>query len=102
MDLHLQPFAVCESLCDWGETLCAVSPNPTTIITAGTSSVVCVWDVAVNKDKVTHMRLRQVGLCLFVSSSDSNRNCKVKCIKASKKTSALDSFPSLYMVTQTL
>lgn len=73
MDLHLQTFAVCESLCDWGETLCAVSPNPTTIITAGTSSVVCVWDVAVHKDKVTHMRLRQVGLCLIVLSFESNR-----------------------------
>ncbi|CAK6951548.1 WD repeat- and FYVE domain-containing protein 4 [Scomber scombrus] len=52
-------FALCESLCDWGETLCAACPNPTTIITAGTSSVVCVWDVAVNKDKLVHMKLRQ-------------------------------------------
>ncbi|XP_070696577.1 WD repeat- and FYVE domain-containing protein 4 [Pempheris klunzingeri] len=52
-------FAVCESLCDWGETLCAACPNPTTIITAGTSTVVCVWDVAVSKDKLTHMKLRQ-------------------------------------------
>ncbi|XP_051272681.1 WD repeat- and FYVE domain-containing protein 4 isoform X4 [Dicentrarchus labrax] len=52
-------FAVCESLCDWGEMLCAACPNSTTIVTAGTSTVVCVWDVAVNKDKVTHMKLRQ-------------------------------------------
>ncbi|KAK2824252.1 hypothetical protein Q5P01_021427 [Channa striata] len=52
-------FAVCESFCDWGETLCAACPNPATIITAGTSTVVCVWDVSVNKDKLTHMRLRQ-------------------------------------------
>ncbi|XP_039994634.1 WD repeat- and FYVE domain-containing protein 4 isoform X3 [Xiphias gladius] len=52
-------FAVCESLCDWGATLCAACPNPTTIITAGTSTVVCVWDVAVNKDKLAHMKLRQ-------------------------------------------
>uniref|UniRef100_A0A4W6C760 WDFY family member 4 n=1 Tax=Lates calcarifer TaxID=8187 RepID=A0A4W6C760_LATCA len=52
-------FAVCESLCDWGTTLCAVCPNATTIITGGTSTVVCVWDVAVNKDKLTHMKLRQ-------------------------------------------
>ncbi|KAM3606165.1 uncharacterized protein V6R79_011883 [Siganus canaliculatus] len=52
-------FAVCESLCDWGETLCAACPNPTTIITAGTSTVVCVWDVAINKDKLTHMKLRE-------------------------------------------
>uniref|UniRef100_A0A3B4VM42 WDFY family member 4 n=1 Tax=Seriola dumerili TaxID=41447 RepID=A0A3B4VM42_SERDU len=52
-------FAVCESLCDWGATLCAACPNPTTVITAGTSSGVCVWDVAVNKDKLSHMKLRQ-------------------------------------------
>ncbi|XP_037638382.1 WD repeat- and FYVE domain-containing protein 4 isoform X1 [Sebastes umbrosus] len=52
-------FAVCESLCDWGETLCAACPNPTTIVTAGTNTVVCVWDVAVNKDKLAHMKLRQ-------------------------------------------
>ncbi|XP_026164856.1 WD repeat- and FYVE domain-containing protein 4 isoform X1 [Mastacembelus armatus] len=52
-------FAVCECLCDWGETLCAACPNPTTIITAGTSTVVCVWDVAVNKDKLIHMKLKQ-------------------------------------------
>ncbi|XP_078016803.1 WD repeat- and FYVE domain-containing protein 4 isoform X2 [Epinephelus lanceolatus] len=52
-------FAVCESLCDWGETLCAACPNPATIVTAGTSTVVCVWDVAVSKDKLTHMKLRQ-------------------------------------------
>ncbi|XP_047198145.1 WD repeat- and FYVE domain-containing protein 4 isoform X2 [Hippoglossus stenolepis] len=52
-------FAVCESSCDWGTMLCAACPNPTTVITAGTSTVVCVWDVAVNKDKLTHMRLRQ-------------------------------------------
>ncbi|XP_028278514.1 WD repeat- and FYVE domain-containing protein 4 isoform X2 [Parambassis ranga] len=52
-------FAVCESLCDWGETLCSAWPNPTTIITAGTSTVVCAWDVAVTKDKLTHMKLRQ-------------------------------------------
>ncbi|XP_034537065.1 WD repeat- and FYVE domain-containing protein 4 isoform X2 [Notolabrus celidotus] len=52
-------FAVCESLCDWGETLCAACPNPTTIISAGSSGVVCVWEVEVNKDKLTHMKLRQ-------------------------------------------
>ncbi|KAM9727627.1 WD repeat- and FYVE domain-containing protein 4 isoform 2-T2 [Menidia menidia] len=52
-------FAVNESLCDWGETLCAACPNLTTIITAGTSSVVCVWDVAASKDKLSSMKLRQ-------------------------------------------
>ncbi|KAM3862933.1 LOW QUALITY PROTEIN: WD repeat- and FYVE domain-containing protein 4 [Diretmus argenteus] len=52
-------FAVCESLCNWGAMLCAACPNHTTIVTAGTSTVVCVWDVAVSKDKLTHMKLKQ-------------------------------------------
>ncbi|KAL0964146.1 hypothetical protein UPYG_G00319740 [Umbra pygmaea] len=52
-------FAVCESVCDWGEMLCAACPNQTTIVTAGTSYVVCVWDVFTSKDKLTHMKLRQ-------------------------------------------
>lgn len=64
MNVRHQTFAVCESLCDWGETLCAACPNPATIVTAGTSTVVCVWDVAVSKEKLTHMKLRQV--CLHV------------------------------------
>lgn len=57
-----QTFAVFEGLSDWGETLCAASPNPTTVVTAGTSTVVCVWDVTVDKDKLNSMKLRQVGL----------------------------------------
>ncbi|MEQ2215892.1 hypothetical protein XENOCAPTIV_007379, partial [Xenoophorus captivus] len=52
-----------ESLCDWGETLCAACPNMTTIITAGSSTVVCVWEVAVSKDKLTHIKLRQIASC---------------------------------------
>ncbi|KAJ0067163.1 hypothetical protein NL108_012881, partial [Boleophthalmus pectinirostris] len=52
-------FAVFEELCVWGETLCAVCPNPTTVITAGSSTVVCVWDVTLTKDKLSHMKLRQ-------------------------------------------
>lgn len=42
--------------------LCATSPNPTTVITAGTSTVVCVWDVKVEKDKLNCVKLRQVSL----------------------------------------
>uniref|UniRef100_A0A8C7IHW8 WDFY family member 4 n=1 Tax=Oncorhynchus kisutch TaxID=8019 RepID=A0A8C7IHW8_ONCKI len=52
-------FAVCESMCDWGKMLCAACPNQATIVTAGISSVVCVWDVSISKDKLTHMKLRQ-------------------------------------------
>lgn len=68
MFLHRQTVAVCESLCDWGETLCAASPNPTTIVTAGTSTVVCVWDIVVKKDKATHMKLRQVSFLVCLST----------------------------------
>ncbi|XP_069395233.1 WD repeat- and FYVE domain-containing protein 4 isoform X2 [Paralichthys olivaceus] len=83
-------FAVCESSCDWGTMLCAACPNPTTVITAGTSTVVCVWDVAVNKDKLTHMRLRQplyghtdAVTCLAVSEVHSlivSGSCDLTCI----------------------
>uniref|UniRef100_A0A3P8VAX4 Uncharacterized protein n=1 Tax=Cynoglossus semilaevis TaxID=244447 RepID=A0A3P8VAX4_CYNSE len=37
-----------EGLRGWGTTLCAACPNSTTVITAGTSTVVCVWRVTVN------------------------------------------------------
>lgn len=69
MRVRHQNIAVSESLSDWGETLCAACPNPTTVITAGTSTVVCVWDVLVNKDKLSHMKLRQVS----VFACDSTR-----------------------------
>ncbi|KAG7462495.1 hypothetical protein MATL_G00185510 [Megalops atlanticus] len=52
-------FAVCESLTDWGESLCAACPNPTTVITGGTGTVVCVWEISISKDKLKHMRLKQ-------------------------------------------
>ncbi|KAK0130899.1 WD repeat- and FYVE domain-containing protein 4 [Merluccius polli] len=82
-------FAVCESLCDWGKTLCAACPNPTTLVTAGTSTVVCVWDLGLTKDKLTHMKLRQplyghtdAVMCLAVSeghgvivSGSQDRTC---------------------------
>ncbi|XP_051946182.1 WD repeat- and FYVE domain-containing protein 4-like isoform X2 [Xyrauchen texanus] len=52
-------FGVCEDLSDWGETVCATCPNSYTIITAGSSTVVCVWDVSISKDKLKHMTLKQ-------------------------------------------
>ncbi|XP_061083702.1 WD repeat- and FYVE domain-containing protein 4 isoform X3 [Conger conger] len=53
-------FAVCESPSDWGASGCAACPNPSTVVTGGASSVLCVWDIALAKDKLQHMRLRQV------------------------------------------
>lgn len=55
-------------MCDWGKMLCAACPNQATIVTAGISSVVCVWDVSISKDKLTHMKLRQV--CVMWCESD--------------------------------
>nr|XP_055025553.1 WD repeat- and FYVE domain-containing protein 4 isoform X2 [Misgurnus anguillicaudatus] len=52
-------FGVCESLSDWGEAVCASCPNSNTIITAGASTVVCVWDISISKDKLKHMKLKQ-------------------------------------------
>ncbi|XP_051503739.1 WD repeat- and FYVE domain-containing protein 4-like isoform X2 [Myxocyprinus asiaticus] len=52
-------FGVCENLSDWGDTVCAACHNISTIITAGSSTVVCVWDVFISKDKLKYMTLRQ-------------------------------------------
>lgn len=71
--LRPQTFAVFEGLRDWGETLCAASPNPTTVVTAGASTVVCVWDVAVEKDKVACVELRQVS---FQTNNDPAGVCR--------------------------
>ncbi|XP_010219139.1 PREDICTED: LOW QUALITY PROTEIN: WD repeat- and FYVE domain-containing protein 4 [Tinamus guttatus] len=48
-----------ECMADWGKCLCAVCPSATTIITSGTSSVVCVWELSLIKDKVKRLNLRQ-------------------------------------------
>lgn len=49
-----------EGLSDWGEAVCAACPNSNVIITAGSSTVVCVWDVSISKDKLKYMRLKEV------------------------------------------
>ncbi|CAM4704632.1 unnamed protein product [Lepidochelys kempii] len=48
-----------ECMTDWGKCLCAVCPTPTTVITSGTSTVVCVWELSLVKDKVRCLNLRQ-------------------------------------------
>ncbi|XP_072439291.1 WD repeat- and FYVE domain-containing protein 4 [Chiloscyllium punctatum] len=53
-------LTVFECLSDWGQCLCAVSPNATTVVTGGTSSVVCVWEISVNKDKAKSMIFKEV------------------------------------------
>uniref|UniRef100_A0A8C3Y3C9 WDFY family member 4 n=1 Tax=Catharus ustulatus TaxID=91951 RepID=A0A8C3Y3C9_CATUS len=78
-----------ECMADWGKCLCAVCPSATTLITSGTSSVVCVWEFSLVKDKVKCLNLRQalyghtqavtclaasVTYSIFVSGSD-DRSC---------------------------
>uniref|UniRef100_A0A8C6JSM2 Uncharacterized protein n=1 Tax=Melopsittacus undulatus TaxID=13146 RepID=A0A8C6JSM2_MELUD len=78
-----------ECMADWGKCLCAVCPSATTIITSGTSSVVCIWEFSLVKDKVKYLNLRQalyghtqavtclaasVTYSIFVSGSD-DRTC---------------------------
>lgn len=48
-----------ENLAAWGRCLCAACPSPTTIITAGTSAVVCVWELSMTKGRATGLRLKQ-------------------------------------------
>ncbi|XP_030059030.1 WD repeat- and FYVE domain-containing protein 4 [Microcaecilia unicolor] len=48
-----------ETMADWGLCLCALCPTPTMIISSGTSSVVCVWELSIVKDKVKSLRLKQ-------------------------------------------
>ncbi|XP_066534651.1 WD repeat- and FYVE domain-containing protein 4 [Hoplias malabaricus] len=71
-------FAVFEGLSDWGGAVCAACPNSNTVITAGSSMVVCVWDVSISKDKLKHMKLKQVlyghtgtVTCVVVSEAHS-------------------------------
>eukprot|EP00069_Balaena_mysticetus_P003176 bmy_04270T0 len=48
-----------ENLAAWGRCLCAVCPSPTTIVTSGTSAVVCVWELSMAKGRTTSLHLKQ-------------------------------------------
>ncbi|XP_027627322.1 WD repeat- and FYVE domain-containing protein 4 [Tupaia chinensis] len=48
-----------ENLAAWGRCLCAVCPSPTLIVTAGASSVVCVWELQTAKGRPRGLQLRQ-------------------------------------------
>ncbi|XP_029115173.1 WD repeat and FYVE domain-containing protein 3 isoform X3 [Scleropages formosus] len=67
---------VYESLSEWGQILCAVSPSPKLVITAGTSTVVCVWEMGTSKERARTLALKQALLghtdtvtCLTASSA---------------------------------
>lgn len=58
---HLPQILVTfENLAAWGRCLCAACPSPTTIITSGTSAVVCVWELRMTKGRATGLHLKQV------------------------------------------
>lgn len=56
----LQAVTVYECLSEWGQILCAICPNPKLIITGGTSTVVCVWEMGTSKEKAKTLTLKQV------------------------------------------
>uniref|UniRef100_A0A4X1TNN6 WD repeat and FYVE domain-containing protein 3 n=1 Tax=Sus scrofa TaxID=9823 RepID=A0A4X1TNN6_PIG len=53
---------VYECLSEWGQILCAVCPNPKLVITGGTSTVVCVWEMGTSKEKARMLTLKQALL----------------------------------------
>ncbi|XP_036194422.1 WD repeat and FYVE domain-containing protein 3 isoform X10 [Myotis myotis] len=53
---------VYECLSEWGQILCAICPNPRLVITGGTSTVVCVWDMGTSKEKAKTLTLKQALL----------------------------------------
>uniref|UniRef100_A0ABM5FZY4 WD repeat- and FYVE domain-containing protein 4 isoform X1 n=1 Tax=Pogona vitticeps TaxID=103695 RepID=A0ABM5FZY4_9SAUR len=67
-----------EAFADWGCCLCAVCPAPTTLITSGSSSVVCVWELSMARDGAACLCLKkplyghtQPVTCLAASTSYS-------------------------------
>ncbi|KAM7072689.1 WD repeat- and FYVE domain-containing protein 4 isoform 1-T3 [Molossus nigricans] len=48
-----------ENLAAWGRCLCAVCPSPSTIVTSGASTVVCVWELSMAKGRPRGLHLKQ-------------------------------------------
>ncbi|XP_006867792.1 PREDICTED: WD repeat and FYVE domain-containing protein 3 isoform X1 [Chrysochloris asiatica] len=55
-------MTVYECLSEWGQILCAICPNPKLVITGGTSTVVCVWEMGTSKEKAKTLTLKQALL----------------------------------------
>ncbi|XP_044537547.1 WD repeat and FYVE domain-containing protein 3 [Gracilinanus agilis] len=53
---------VYECLSEWGQILCAICPSPKLVITGGTSTVVCVWEMGTSKEKAKTLTLKQALL----------------------------------------
>uniref|UniRef100_A0A8D0ED69 Uncharacterized protein n=1 Tax=Salvator merianae TaxID=96440 RepID=A0A8D0ED69_SALMN len=48
-----------ETIVDWGTCLCAMCPTPTTLITSGSSSVLCIWELSLDRDGIAYLNLKQ-------------------------------------------
>ncbi|XP_061906663.1 WD repeat and FYVE domain-containing protein 3 isoform X3 [Entelurus aequoreus] len=69
-------LVVYECLSEWGQILCSICPNPRLLITGGTSTAVCVWEVGTSKERAKSLALKQALLghtdavtCLTASSA---------------------------------
>uniref|UniRef100_A0A8C9S430 WD repeat and FYVE domain containing 3 n=1 Tax=Scleropages formosus TaxID=113540 RepID=A0A8C9S430_SCLFO len=67
---------VYECLSEWGQILCAICPNPKLVITGGTSTAICVWEMGTSKERAKSLTLKQALLghtdavtCLTASSA---------------------------------
>ncbi|XP_066568174.1 WD repeat and FYVE domain-containing protein 3 isoform X2 [Amia ocellicauda] len=67
---------VYEGLSEWGQILCAICPNPKLVITGGTSTAICVWEMGTSKERAKTLTLKQSLLghtdavtCLTASSA---------------------------------
>lgn len=71
----LQAVTVYECLSEWGQILCAICPNPKLVITGGTSTVVCVWEMSASKEKAKTLTLKQVTEREMVDLFQPTRSC---------------------------
>ncbi|XP_072921340.1 WD repeat and FYVE domain-containing protein 3 isoform X1 [Hemitrygon akajei] len=50
---------VYEGLSEWGQILSAICPNPKLVVTGGTSTAICVWEMGTSKEKAKTLTLKQ-------------------------------------------
>lgn len=71
-----QVVTVYECLSEWAQILCAICPNPKLVITGGTSTVVCVWEMGASKEKAKTLTLKQVTVHPSCPHSRETENCR--------------------------
>ncbi|XP_078070095.1 WD repeat and FYVE domain-containing protein 3 isoform X4 [Mustelus asterias] len=50
---------VYECLSEWGQIFCTICPNPKLVVTGGTSTTICVWEMGTSKEKAKALTLKQ-------------------------------------------